>query len=80
MSGEGNSQDPQTAEEDRPLTDWPLDKFLDRLPLFASIVCGGERMRGASDEMLQAWAWGIEDATKHAEQLIAQWRLVHGKP
>jgi hypothetical protein len=51
-----------------------IDQFLDRLATSASCVCGGERMRGASDKELQAWAFGIEDVRANVERLIAEWR------
>jgi len=51
-----------------------LGNFLDHLPLRASIVCGGERMRNASDAELQAWAWGIEDAQESVRRLIEEWK------
>ena len=47
------------------------DKFLEFLPTVASVVSGGERMKGRSDAELQTWAWGIEDVLRNLEQLIA---------
>lgn len=68
---------PATTSVENPVASMSLDHFLDMLPIFATIVTGGQRMRGASDEALQAWGWGIEDTQNNIRRLIAEWRTAN---
>lgn len=67
----------KTAPALNPLPGRSIDQFLETLPIFATIMHGGERMRGASDEMLQGWAWGIQDVEDNIKRLIAEWRAAN---
>ncbi len=65
---------PATTETQPPFAGLTIEALLDQLPSLARVVSGGDQMRGASDEMLQAWAWGIMDATENVSRIIAEWR------
>lgn len=64
----------ETVPATNPMRGKSLDEFLEYLPLFAGVVSGGERMKGATDAELQAWAYGIEDTVEHVRRLIREWK------
>jgi hypothetical protein len=51
-----------------------VEDFLDRLPTLATIVCGGVRLKNKPDQVLEAWAWGIEDTAATVSRMIVNWR------
>jgi len=51
----------------------PLDELLASLPTLASIV-KRKFPDGTRDDVLQAWVWGIEDATDAVWTLIEEWQ------
>lgn len=63
----------QTSDEPY-LKGIPIETFLDHLPILAGCCVGRKLSKEASDGELQAWAWGIEDATENVRVLIRQWR------
>jgi hypothetical protein len=68
---------PLTGRPLDPLKGMPMERLLERLPLFASVVHGGERLKGADDATLQGWSWGIEDTLESVRQLIADWKAAN---
>lgn len=60
-----------------PLKGKSIEEFLECLPLIVSIVSDGGRLKGGTDDELQAWGWGIEDTTEHLKFLISEWKAIN---
>lgn len=66
------------ATEESMFKGWTLDRFLDRLPMFA-VTVGRKFPDDVSDEVLQAWSDGIQDVADNVKDMIAEWRRVNGR-
>ena len=71
------SVEPETTEPSM-FVGWTLDRFLDRLPIFATVV-KRKFPDGVSDDVIQAWSDGIQDVADNVKQIIAEWRRANGQ-